>query len=95
MTPDDKLRAKAGEEAAQWLIHARDEIDALFGANYAKANPGLVSMFMRVAAMNYETTAAAQSAARNLDEFSRLVDQLYNFRTKELPMLLAAPERKK
>lgn len=89
MKKPDPMFNQAGEDAAQWMNQARDEIDALFGANHAKNNPHLVAMFMRVAAMNYETTTSARAAARSLDELSRLIDSLYKFRTSEFPMLLS------
>jgi hypothetical protein len=94
---EDKLFNQVGEDAAQWMSRARDEIDALFGANHAKNNPHLVAMFMRVAAMNYQTIHHREAAAKQLDEFSRLIDSLNKFRTNDLPMLLSAlqPEPKK
>jgi hypothetical protein len=92
----DALFNKASDDAAQWMSQARDEIDAVFGAGHAKGNPHLVAMFMRVAAMNYQTTTEAKLAAQRLDELSRLIDSLYNFRTKEFPLLLSvlSPARK-
>ena len=79
----------ASEDAAQWLSQARDEIDALFGANHAKNNPHLVAMFMQVAESRAQTIVKARSDAKYLDEFSRLIDSLNKFRSNDFPMLLS------
>jgi hypothetical protein len=89
----DILLAKAREDAAQSMMEARDEIDGVFGPNHAKNNPHLVAMFMSVTATNYQTTTAAKTAAEFLNEFSRLVENLYRLRV-DLPMLVTARPKK-
>ena len=86
----DPLSNPADERTSQRLSQARDEIDAMFGANHAKNNPHLLAMYMQIAASDYQTSVRARSDAQYLEEFSRLVDILNRFRANDLPMLLSA-----
>jgi hypothetical protein len=78
MATEKQILQGAMEDTAQWMIQARDEIDALFGTGYAKNNPGLVSTYMRVTAENLRTAVEARTAGGTPHELANIAVSLSN-----------------
>ncbi|EOV9570216.1 hypothetical protein ACN5LI_001836 [Cronobacter turicensis] len=46
------IERQAWATASSWMLRAVEEIDEIFGAGFAKKNPGLVGDFMKTAALD-------------------------------------------
>ena len=54
MTAEGAMR-QAHMTALEYLIHGRQDIDTVFGAGFARSNPGLVAAYMQVAATDFQS----------------------------------------
>lgn len=51
-----KYADDGGDQAANWLRDARNNIDDKFGEGYAAANPQLLAAMVQAAALNFHAT---------------------------------------
>lgn len=58
------------------MVHARADIDALFGPGYAQANPGLVAAYITAAATAFQAGWALQELSSRLDSIADALDAL-------------------
>lgn len=65
---NETLSAQASISAKQYMIEAKEAIDAEFGSGYAKENPELVAAFMRTAAMDFHTMILGRTLNEQLGQ---------------------------
>lgn len=69
---NDAAVTQAGKTIKQYLNQAREAIDDVFGAGYARHNPVLVAACVKAQAEDYKTVAIAAP----LYEISQSIDEL-------------------
>ena len=66
----ETLLKLASMTATDYMHHARQEIDRLFGEGYAENNPVLVAAFMQTAAADFGAASMAKIVGEALEEIS-------------------------
>lgn len=72
----DELLRQASMTAETYMSSAIREIDASFGAGYAKANPALVAAFMHTANSDFVAASNAKVYGSALDRIADSLDGL-------------------
>jgi hypothetical protein len=57
-----EMLRQATMTAREYLLHAKRDIDDVFGDGYAEKNPDLVSAYMQTAAADYSTARKVSTA---------------------------------
>jgi hypothetical protein len=75
--PDaDTLMRQAHMTAHDYMLHARADIDSIFGDGYAEAHPELVGAYMQTAVRDFHTTFTVQSRETLVYALDRIADAL-------------------
>ena len=69
------LLKQASDTSSEYFDRAVDKIDKTFGQGYAQDHPDLIAAYMRVAAMDFNTTCNSI----NRQEFCEKIDQVLSF----------------
>lgn len=71
-----ELLSQATDTAAQYMCHAKRNIDELFGEGYAAANPTLVAAFMQTAAADFGAASNGKVIGSALLELASSIDEV-------------------
>jgi hypothetical protein len=68
------LMRQAHGTANEYLINGVRDIDAVFGAGYAKAHPELLAAYMKTAALDLLTTTLAQEISQAIERVAEAME---------------------
>lgn len=58
---------QAAMTAHDYMLHAKEDIDKIFGEGFAAKNPSLVAAYMQTAALDFATMFGLQNVSESLD----------------------------
>lgn len=67
MPTAQELMRRAMMTAHDYMTHAETDIDAHFGAGFARQNPALIAAYMQAAALDFAATFGLQGVAGSID----------------------------
>ncbi|RYF25593.1 MAG: hypothetical protein EOO23_08930 [Comamonadaceae bacterium] len=74
----DTLLQQATQTSAQYLRHAKRDIDELFGDGYAAKNPSLVAAYMQTAAADFSSSTQGKILGASMNTMSDAINTLSN-----------------